>query len=38
MGTTRVYTAIHLDDRRDKKVSLGDKAESVRRKLGGQKP
>ena len=34
MGTTRVYTTIHLDDRRDKKVSLGDKVKSVRKRLG----
>jgi uncharacterized protein YqgV (UPF0045/DUF77 family) len=34
MGATRVYTTIHLDDRRDKKVSLGDKVKSVRQRLG----
>ena len=34
MGATRVYTTIHLDDRRDKKVSLGDKVKSVRKRLG----
>ena len=32
-GIQRVYTVIALDDRRDKKVSLGDKIKSVRRKL-----
>jgi uncharacterized protein (TIGR00106 family) len=33
-GTKRVYTTIQIDDRRDKKVSLGDKVKSVRRKMG----
>jgi uncharacterized protein (TIGR00106 family) len=32
-GIQRVYTVIAIDDRRDKKVSLGDKIKSVRRKL-----
>jgi uncharacterized protein (TIGR00106 family) len=32
-GTKRVYTIIHVDDRRDKKVSLGDKVKSVKRRL-----
>jgi uncharacterized protein (TIGR00106 family) len=32
-GSRRVYTIIHVDDRRDKKVSLGDKVKSVRKRL-----
>jgi uncharacterized protein (TIGR00106 family) len=32
-GVKRVYTTIQLDDRRDKKVVLGDKIKSVRRKM-----
>ena len=38
-GVKRVYTTIQLDDRRDRKVSLGDKVKSVRKKLrsSGQK-
>jgi len=32
-GVKRVNTTIQLDDRRDKKVSLGDKVKSVRKKL-----
>ena len=32
-GIKRVYTIIHLDDRRDKKVSLGDKVKSVQKRL-----
>jgi uncharacterized protein (TIGR00106 family) len=32
-GTKRVYTTIQIDDRRDKRVSLGDKVKSVRRKM-----
>ncbi len=32
-GIQRVYTVIQIDDRRDKKVSLGDKVKSVRRKM-----
>ncbi|MGB9700958.1 MAG: MTH1187 family thiamine-binding protein [Thermodesulfobacteriota bacterium] len=32
-GVQRVYTIIHIDDRRDKKVSLGDKVKSVRQKM-----
>ena len=32
-GAKRVYTTIQMDDRRDKKVSLGDKVKSVRKKL-----
>jgi uncharacterized protein (TIGR00106 family) len=33
MGIKRVYTIIHIDDRRDKRVSLGDKVRSVRSRL-----
>jgi len=33
MGIRRVYTIIHMDDRRDKKVSLGDKVKSVQKRL-----
>ena len=33
-GTKRVYTTIQLDDRRDKKVHLGEKVDSVRKKMG----
>jgi uncharacterized protein (TIGR00106 family) len=32
-GVSRVYTTIQLDDRRDKKVVLGDKIKSVRSKM-----
>ena len=32
-GSKRVYTIIHVDDRRDKKVSLGDKVKSVRKRM-----
>lgn len=32
-GIKRVYSVIVLDDRRDKKVSLGDKVKSVRKRL-----
>jgi uncharacterized protein (TIGR00106 family) len=32
-GVKRVYTIINIDDRRDKKVSLGDKVKSVQKKL-----
>jgi len=32
-GSKRVYTIIHVDDRRDKKVSLGDKVKSVQKRL-----
>ncbi len=32
-GIKRVYTIIHIDDRRDKKVSLGDKVKSVQKRL-----
>ncbi|HSR11649.1 MAG TPA: MTH1187 family thiamine-binding protein [Thermodesulfobacteriota bacterium] len=32
-GIKRVYTIIQIDDRRDKKVSLGDKIKSVLRKM-----
>ncbi len=32
-GIKRVYTIIQIDDRRDKKVSLGDKVKSVRDKI-----
>ena len=33
-GTKRVYTTIQLDDSRDKKVHLGEKVDSVRKKMG----
>ena len=33
MGSKRVYTIINIDDRRDKKVSLGDKIKSVQKKM-----
>jgi len=33
LGTKRVYTIVHIDDRRDKRVSLGDKVKSVKKKL-----
>ncbi len=33
MASKRVYTIIHIDDRRDKKVSLGDKVQSVRKRI-----
>jgi len=33
MGTSRVYTTIQIDDRRDKVVHLGDKIQSVRNKM-----
>jgi uncharacterized protein YqgV (UPF0045/DUF77 family) len=33
MGVKRVYTTIQLDDRRDKKVVLGEKIKSVRSKM-----
>jgi len=32
-GIKRVYTIIQIDDRRDKKVSLGEKVKSVRKKM-----
>ncbi len=32
-GAQRVYTVIKIDDRRDKKVSLGDKTRSVEMRL-----
>jgi uncharacterized protein (TIGR00106 family) len=32
-GIQRVYTIIQIDDRRDKKVSLGEKVKSVRKKM-----
>jgi uncharacterized protein (TIGR00106 family) len=32
-GVQRVYTVIQIDDRRDKKVALGDKVKSVRKKM-----
>ncbi len=32
-GIQRVYTVIQIDDRRDKKVSLGEKVKSVRKKM-----
>jgi len=33
MGVKRVYTIIQMDDRRDKKVSLGDKVKSVQKRM-----
>ncbi len=33
MGTKRVYTIVNIDDRRDKRVSLGDKVKSVRKRM-----
>ncbi len=33
-GAKRVYTALKIDDRRDKEVHLGTKTESVKRQLG----
>ena len=33
-GLKRVYTTIQLDDRRDRKIALGDKVKSVRKKMG----
>jgi uncharacterized protein (TIGR00106 family) len=33
LGVPRVYTVLKLDERRDKEQSLGDKVESVRRRL-----
>ena len=32
-GVKRVYTIFHIDDRRDKKVSIGDKVKSVQKKM-----
>lgn len=32
-GIKRVYTITHIDDRRDKKVSLGEKVKSVQEKM-----
>ena len=32
-GIKRVYTVIQIDDRRDKKVALGEKVKSVRKKM-----
>ena len=32
-GIKRVYTIIQIDDRRDKKVSLGEKVKSVRKNM-----
>jgi uncharacterized protein (TIGR00106 family) len=32
-GIKRVYTITHMDDRRDRKVSLGDKVKSVQKRL-----
>jgi uncharacterized protein (TIGR00106 family) len=32
-GIKRVYTIVHIDDRRDKKVALGDKIKSVQKRL-----
>ena len=32
-GARRVYTTIKIDDRRDRKVQMGDKVQSVRKKL-----
>lgn len=36
-GIQRVYTIIQIDDRRDKKVGLGDKIKSVRQKMEKKK-
>jgi len=35
-GAKRVYTALKIDDRRDKEVHLGTKTESVKRYLRGE--
>lgn len=32
-GVRRVYTIVNMDDRRDKKVALGDKVAAVRGKI-----
>ena len=32
-GIKRVYTIVHIDDRRDKKVALGDKIKSVKKRM-----
>lgn len=32
-GARRVYTTIKIDDRRDRKVQMGDKVQSVQKKL-----
>jgi len=32
-GIKRVYTILQIDDRRDKKVSLGDKVKSVQKRM-----
>jgi uncharacterized protein (TIGR00106 family) len=36
MGIPRVYSILKLDERRDREQTLGDKVESVRRRLGGE--
>ncbi len=33
MGERRVYTVVKIDDRRDKKTSLGDKIRSVQNRI-----
>lgn len=33
MGEKRVYTVVKIDDRRDKKTSLGDKIRSVQNRI-----
>ena len=36
-GVQRVYTTIKLDDRRDRPVQMGDKVQSVEKKLSQKK-
>lgn len=35
LGAERVYTVIKIDDRRDRRVHLGEKIASVQEKIGG---
>ncbi len=37
MGSQRVYTMVNIDDRRDKKIALGDKIKSVQKQMKGRK-
>ncbi len=37
MGSQRVYTIVNIDDRRDKKISLGDKIKSVEKRMKDRK-
>ncbi len=37
MGSQRVYTIVNIDDRRDKKISLGDKIKSVQKRMKARK-